>query len=156
MRLGVAVLASAALALSACGGDDEPERAATAPAAPTTGAETAPPAPDPGAAAALGSADEAEIRDVVVAAATNREPCEHLTERYLKEFVIEGTTSDDPAAACRQAEQGQTELRESDVEITAVRGAGDEAEVSFSISGIEQSAMVVRERGRWLIDKFDV
>lgn len=156
MRLGVALLASAALALAACGGDDEPDRGATGPTSPTTGTETAPPAPDPAASAGLAPADEAEIREVVMAAATNREPCEHLTERYLREFVVDDITSGDPAAACRQAEQGQTELRESDVQITAVRGAGDEAEVSFSISGIEQSAMVVREGGRWLIDKFDV
>ena len=156
MRLGVALIASAALALAACGGDDEPDRVATGPTSATTGTETAPPAPDPGAGGVLAASDEAEIHEVVVAAATNREPCEHLTERYLEEFVLDGVTSDDPEAACRQAEQGQTELRESDVQIAAVRGAGDEAEVRFSIAGIEQSAMVVRERGRWLIDKFDV
>ena len=156
MRLGVALIASAALALAACGGDDEPDRGATGPTSPTTGTETAPPAADPGAGAVLNPSDQAEIHEVVVAAATNREPCEHLTERYLEEFVLDGVTSDDPAAACRQAEQGQTELRESDVRIITVRGGRDEAEVRFAIAGIEQVAMVVRERGRWLIDKFDV
>lgn len=159
MRLGVALLASAALALAACGGGDEPDRGATGPTSPTTGTETAPPAPDPGASAELPPADEAEIREVVLAAATNREPCAHLTERYLKEleeFASGGESGEDPAAACRRAEQDQTELPESDVRIVAVRGAGDEAEVRFSIAGIEQQAIVVRERGRWLIDKFDV
>ncbi|MEX2194194.1 MAG: hypothetical protein WD844_02835 [Thermoleophilaceae bacterium] len=156
MRLAMFLLAAAALALPACGGDDEPDRGATGPVSPTTGTETAPPAADPGATAAIAPADESEIRDVVVAAATNREPCEHLTERYLEEFVLEGVTSEDPSAACREAEQGQPELRESDVRISAVRGAGDEAEVRFSIAGIEQTAMMVRGRDGWLIDKFDV
>lgn len=156
MRLGVLVLASAALALPACGGDDEPDRDAGGPTSPTTGTETAPPAADPGAAAALAPADESDIREVVVAAATNQEPCEHLTTRYLEEFVLAGVTSDDPAAACRQAEQGQPRLPDSDVRITAVRGAGDEAEVHFAIAGIEQRAAVVRRDGRWLIDKLDV
>ena len=156
MRVRVALLASAALALAACGGDDEPDRVATGPTSATTGTETAPPAANPGAGAVLDASDEAEIHEVVVAAATNREPCEHLTKRYLEEFVLDGVTSDDPEAACRQAEQGQTELRESDVRIIAVRGGRDEAEVRFSIAGIEQRAMVVREGGRWLIDKFDV
>lgn len=155
MRRPATLLAVLAVALPACGEDEPPERPAPAATSPATGVETAPPTDDPGAAAALSAEDQEAIREVVVAAATNREPCEHLTARYLEEFVLDGVTSDDPAAACREAEEGQPQLEDSDVHVTEVRGAGDEAEVEFTLAGIDQRASVVRSGGRWLIDRFD-
>ena len=128
--------------MPACGGDEDDvaEPAATSAA--------------PGAT--LGAADAKQIRRVVLVVATNREPCAHLTERYKKEFVFEGVTSEDADEACRQAEEGQPELRNSDVRITAVEGRGDGADVTFTIAGVEQRAELVREKGRWLIDRIDV
>jgi hypothetical protein len=164
-RATITALACAALALAACGDDDsdnDGERAATqattaetAPDAATQTTETEPPQNEGEAAGELSSSDEEQIREVVLAAATNREPCEHLTERYKKEFVFEGVTSDDPEKACEQAEMGQPELRDSDVEIGDITGDAAKAEVKFSIAGIDQSASLVREGDRWMIDKFD-
>ena len=164
----ILLAACAALALPACGGDsddDESERAATqapntataetAPGAATQTTETEPPENEGEAGGELSDGDRDEIREIVVAAATNREPCEHLTARYKKEFVFEGVTSEDPDRACEQAEQGQPELRESDVEIGDITGDARKAEVQFTIAGIEQSAELVRDGDRWLIDRFD-
>ena len=158
------MLACVALALSACGDDDdsEGERAATeattaqpAPGAATETAETEPPENEGEAGGELSGEDRDEIREVVLAAATNREPCEHLTGRYKKEFVFEGVTSADPDEACEEAEQGQPELKDSDVEIADITGDARKAEVKFTIAGIDQSASLVRAGDRWLIDAFD-
>ncbi len=159
------VAVCAALALAACGGDDEgddTERAATqattaetAPEAATQPTETEPPENEGDAGWELSDEDRDQIREVVVAAVTNREPCEHLTARYKKEFVFEGITSDDPDKACEEAEQGQPELKDSDVEIGDITGDAAKAEVKFSIAGIDQSASLVLQGDRWLIDKFD-
>lgn len=156
MRQAIALIACAALAVFAsCGGDEEPERAAASPGT-VPGAETAPPAPDPEAAAGMPAGDQAEIRNIVIAAATNREPCEHLTRRYLREFVLDGVTSDDPETACREAEEGQPVLDEADVSVVSVHGETDRAEVRFTVAGIEQRASVVRAHDRWLIDSVDL
>lgn len=159
------VAACAALALSACGGDDDdngegerapqPTTAQTAPGAATGTVETEPPENEGEAGGELSGSDRDEIRDVVLAAATNREPCEHLTARYKKEFVFEGVTSDDPDKACEEAEAGQPELKDSDVKIADITGDARKAEVKFSIAGIDQSASLVREGDRWLIDEFE-
>jgi hypothetical protein len=164
-RTGILLAACAALALSACGDDDDSdgERAATEattttqpePGAATETAETEPPENEGEAGGELSGEDRDEIREVVLAAATNREPCEHLTARYKKEFVFEGVTSADPDEACKEAEQGQPELKDSDVEIGDITGDASKAEVKFTIAGIDQSASLVREGDRWLIDKFD-
>lgn len=161
----ILIAACAALALPACGGDDEDdsgERAATqaataetAPGAATQTTETEPPENEGEAGGELSDADREEIGEIVLAAATNREPCEHLTDRYKEEFVFEGITSEDPDRACEQAEQGQPELRDSDVKIGDITGDASKAEVKFTIAGIDQSAEMVRQGDRWLIDKFD-
>ena len=162
----IILAACAALVLSACGGDDSDDdtadRAATQattaetqPDSATQTTETEPPENEGEAGGELTDGDRDEIRDIVLAAATNREPCEHLTDRYKREFVFEDITSEDPDEACEEAEQAQPELRNSDVEIADVTGDARKAEVKFSIAGIDQSASLVREGDRWLIDKFD-
>jgi hypothetical protein len=166
MRTTTILLAAcAALALPACGdddGDDEADRAdtqvttaQTAPGASTQTTETEPPENEGEAGGELSDSDREEIREVVLAAATNREPCEHLTDRYKEEFVFEGVTSEEPDKACEEAETGQPELRDSDVKVGDVTGDARKAEAKFSIAGIDQSASLVREGDRWLIDKFD-
>lgn len=157
-RTATLVAACAAVALSACGDERESDRA-TAPAGARAtapgGLETAPPANEGESGAPLSAGDRRAIRSVLVAAATNREPCEHLTERYKKDFVLPDTTSSDPDEACRQAEMGQPELKDSDVRIKDVTGSGGKAEVRFTLAGLPQSASLVRTRGAWLIDGFD-
>lgn len=167
MRTTTIVLAAcAALALPACGDDDnndgegdradtQPTIAQTAPGAATQTTETEPPENEGEAGGELSDSDRDEIREIVLAAATNREPCKHLTDRYKEEFVFEGVTSEDPDKACEEAETGQPELRDSDVKVTDVTGDASKAEAKFSIAGIDQSASLVREGDRWLIDKFD-
>lgn len=165
-RTTILIAACASLALPACrGGDDDsdegdradtqPTTAQTAPGAATQTTETEPPENEGEAAGELSDSDRREIREVVLAAATNREPCEHLTDRYKEEFVFEGVTSEDPDKACEEAETGQPELRDSDVEVGDITGDASKAEAKFSIAGIDQSASLVREGDRWLIDKFD-
>jgi hypothetical protein len=161
----ILLAACAALALPACGDDDggdEADRAdtqvttaQTAPGVSTQTTETEPPENEGEAGGELSDSDREEIREVVLAAATNREPCEHLTDRYKEEFVFEGVTSEEPDKACEEAETGQPELRDSDVKVGDVTGDARKAEAKFSIAGIDQSASLVREGDRWLIDKFD-
>ena len=126
-RLAALTCAAAALAVAGCGSDD----------------------------GAPGGNDEQAIESVIKAAASNREPCEHLTDRYLREFISEGVTSSDPREACEQAEAGQQKLSDDQVEVSDVKVMGDTATASFSVGPIgPQSAKLVKQGEKWLIDDF--
>jgi len=92
---------------------------------------------------------------VLVAAASNQEPCEHLTERYLMDLVLEGIGAQDPIEACEAGEVGQPKLDDGDVKVSDIKIRGDGATASFTVLGVgPQSALFVKQDGEWLIDDF--
>jgi len=92
---------------------------------------------------------------VLKATASNREPCEHLTDRYLMSLVLEGIGPQDPREACESTEEGQPQLDESEVKVSDIKIRGDGATAGFTAAGVgPQSALLVKQDGEWLIDEF--
>lgn len=133
----------AALAIAGCGDDPKPrdERGGARPPAPP--------------AASAPSGDVKQIEAVLAATASNREPCDHLTDRYLMGLVLEGIGPQDPREACEAAAAGQPEVDDGDVTVSDVRVRGEAATASFTVPGSDpQAALLVKQGGEWLIDDY--
>jgi hypothetical protein len=143
------LLASGAVVLPACGGDDETTSAAV-PSTTTTST---------GATGATGAAvvaeDAAEIEDAVKTWLLEGD-CDLMTDQFLEDQTFE----DDPEKACDTFEQsfsppeyGEEDIAVSDIE---VNGAKATATVGDKVTNVESTYHLVNEDGTWKIDSADL
>jgi hypothetical protein len=143
------LLASGAVALTACGGDDESTTAAV-PSTTTTST---------GATGVTGEVvvaeDAAEIEDTVKTWLLEGD-CDVMTDQFLEHQTFQ----QDPEKACDAFEQsfsppqyGEEDIVVSDI---AVNGAKATATVGDKVTGVESTYHLVNEDGTWKIDSADI
>jgi hypothetical protein len=146
----------AALALSACGGDDDPEPQ-TGGQPPAETAQTGGQAPaDTGQTGGQAPADaggEDAVKQAILTW-TFEGDCEVMTDKFLEQQSFVGDTREERCDYFKKAYQ-KPQYSEDDIEFRSVDISGDMATVVIGSAGInvESEYKLVNEGGAWKIDE---